>query len=171
MKTINKIKEIFSLFLKLDPFSKLIILMLLIVISTLTYESLTKNNNISKVQKLRQFSKTEKLGLSDYYFNSGFKSRLIMDNTLILKLKEPMSREDYEKLSFEISPKDAIRPEYFDEMTIKIYFDKKMELNERKNTILVLKNNEIILSIDFSNTNFDEDYYRGLNELRVVPNE
>lgn len=161
------IKNYLNFFLKLDPFSKVILITIITIVVALTIESITKSK--PKTSNLRQFSKTFKLELNDYYFNSGFKSRLVMDNILILKLRDSLSREDYNKLSFEISPQDQIKPEYADEKTIKIYFEKKMPENENKNTLLIIRDNEVIQSVTYQNTNYGKEYYEGLNELRVSP--
>lgn len=167
----KKLKELIGLFFRLDPFSKIILILILTIIAALTIEGVTKFNPNGKKATLRQFSTTYKLEVEDYYFNSGFKSRLAMDNTLIIKLLNSLSKEEFRTLSFEISPSDSIRSEYIDDKTIKIYFDNKMPQNENKNTLLIIKNEEIVNAIVFSNTNFDENYYKGLNELKVVPSE
>ncbi len=168
MKT--KIDNTFKFLKKLDNFSKVILIVLTVGAIFFVYQNFipgSKGSSPSNVVKLRNPS-TFKLNVASYSFNSGFRERLIIDDTLIIKLSTDLDREAFDKLVFEIKPKDDIKVEYFDERTIKVRFANKMQLNNNSNSFLILLNDELVYSIVFNNTTYTESYLENLNDGPVI---
>jgi len=168
MKT--KIDNTFKFLKKLDNFSKVILIVLTVGAIFFVYQNFipgSKGSSPSNVVKLRNPS-AFKLNVASYSFNSGFRERLIIDDTLIIKLSTDLDREAFDKLVFEIKPKDDIKVEYFDERTIKVRFANKMQLNNNSNSFLILLNDELVYSIVFNNTTYTESYLENLNDGPVI---
>ncbi len=168
MKT--KIDNTFKFLKKLDNFSKVILIVLTVGSIFFVYQNFipgSKGPSLSSAIKLRNPS-TFKLNVASYSFNSGFRERLIIDDTLIIKLSTNLDREAFEQLVFEIKPKDDIKVEYFDERTIKVRFANKMQLNNNSNSFLILLNDELVYSIVFNNTTYTESYLENLNDGPVI---
>lgn len=162
-------KNILTIIKKLDNFSKVILSLLLLGGLFYLYQNFVPGNKFSapsNTVKLRNPS-SFKLNVSDYSFGSGFKERLLIDDLLVISLNRDLDQETFNKLVFEINPKDDIKVEYVDSRTIKIYFKNKMQLNNNVNTFLVLLNDELVYSIVFSNTTYDQDYFDQLNQIKV----
>lgn len=153
--------------LKVDSFSKLSLFLIFITLVIILVNFFTKESAVSPVeQKMRALS-SYKLNVIDYSFGNGFKERLLLDDVLIIKLGTSIQKDFFDKLVFEINPTDDITAEFVDEKTIHINFKNKMKLNNNTNTIHVLLNNEIVYTLSFSNTTYDEKFFQNLNRGRV----
>lgn len=151
----------------IDRFSKISLFLIFITVIIIVVSFFNKEKSISPVEtRMRQLS-SYRLNVADYSFGNGFKERLLIDDVLIIKLRTPLEKEMFDKFSFEINPSDDIVPEYKDEKTIYIYFKNKMKLNNDVYTIHVLLNNEIVYTLSFNNTTYDEKFFQNLNRGRV----
>ena len=165
----NKINDTLKILNKLDTVSKVILATFILGIGFFIYQNFVPGNKFAKpvnTIKLRNPS-SFKLNVQDYSFGAGFKERLLIDDLLVITLSKDLDKEVFDKLVFEIQPKDDISVEYFNANTIKIHFKNKMQLNNNVNTILVLLNDELVYSLVFSNTTYDQSYFDQLNQIKV----
>ena len=156
-------------FKKLDLTSKLIISGLLIVICIVIFQQysvvkqIAVNSNGTVLREPSDFN----LGVADWNFGNGFKERLLVDDTMLIYLKAPITKENFEKLVFELNPKDEISVELSDPKTIRIKYKNLMKLNKNLNTLLILLDNKLVYTITYSNTTYDEKFFQELNNSRV----
>lgn len=152
---------------KVDRFSKLSLLLIFITLVIILVNFFNKERSVSPVEKKMRALSSYKLNVIDYAFGNGFKERLLIDDVLIIKLGTPIQKDFFDKLTFEINPSDTIVPEFIDERTININFKNKMKLNNDTYTIHILFNNEIVYTLSFNNTTYDEKFFQNLNRGRV----
>lgn len=151
-------------FKKLDNFSKLIIISVVIILIYLFYGQINLRffQTESKPSAFSRIQSDFDLSVESWEFGAGFRERLLIDDYLEIKLKKPITEDSFKALTFEIKPQDEIKTELFNSKTIRITFKNKMKLNNDVYTILILKDSKLVYKIVFNNTTYNEEFFKSL---------
>jgi hypothetical protein len=110
---------------------------------------------IYQENKISEEIKNFKFEVSEVYFESRFDKRSYLDKYLVIKTRTPISKDQFNKMSFTI-PQEEVKAELVSDKEIKVYFQSQFRKNI-STQIIVSFNGKRIYNYGFMNSIFDEE--------------
>ena len=132
---------------------KSVTLPLVVILIIVVYLIINSVVNYYNFKKIENEMKDFKFKVSKVYFETRFKLRSPLDTFLILELENPISKDQFHKLSFDI-PDEKVSGEYVTENKIKIYLNGPF-VKDKASYLNVSFYTNKVYRFDFKNSSYD----------------